>query len=80
MMAGLISESSSNDDSGTPLVNKIPVLGGLFESNSKSNDRTELIMLITPRVIDTLDNWDSVISDFQEGLRFMNMQTSDQDL
>lgn len=76
MMAGLISESNSNDDSGAPLVNKIPILGGLFESNAKSNDRTELIMLITPRVIDTLDNWDSVISDFQEGLRFMNMQTS----
>ncbi|MDA9592795.1 hypothetical protein N9R68_02020 [Porticoccaceae bacterium] len=78
MMAGLISESSSNSDKGAPLLNRIPLLGGLFESNSKSTDRTELIMLITPRVIATLDNWDAVMSDFQEGLRSMNMDDSAQ--
>jgi general secretion pathway protein D len=78
MMAGLISESSSSGDKGAPLLNKIPLLGGLFESNAKSTDRTELIMLITPRVIASLDNWDAVISDFREGLRFMSMDDVDQ--
>ena len=78
MMAGLISESSSKGDKGAPLFNKIPLLGGLFESNAKSTDRTELIMLITPRVIASLDSWDAVISDFREGLRFMSMDDVDQ--
>jgi general secretion pathway protein D len=78
MMAGLISESSSSGDKGAPLLNKIPLLGGLFESNAKSTDRTELIMLITPRVIASLDNWDAVMSDFREGLRFMSMDDVDQ--
>jgi general secretion pathway protein D len=60
------------------LLNKIPLLGGLFESNAKSTDRTELVMLITPRVIASLDSWDAVISDFREGLRFMSLDDVDQ--
>ena len=37
--------------SGLPLLDRIPVLGGLFGSRSYSKERTELIMFITPHVI-----------------------------
>jgi general secretion pathway protein D len=36
---------------GVPLLNRIPVLGSLFGSKSVSKGRTELVILITPRVI-----------------------------
>lgn len=69
MMAGLISETTSSGGSGTPGLSKIPFLGGLFKSTGKSTSRTELIMLITPRVIESLESWESVITDFRDGLR-----------
>jgi general secretion pathway protein D len=68
MMAGLISETTSSSGSGTPGLSKIPFLGGLFKSSGKSTSRTELIMLITPRVIESLESWESVITDFRDGL------------
>lgn len=50
VMGGLISERSTNDMSGLPLLSSIPVLGGLFGKQSRTGTRTELILLITPRV------------------------------
>ena len=75
MMAGLISENSSVGGSGTPLLSKIPFIGNLFKSSSNGSDRTELIMLITPTVIDSLDQWETVLDQFQEGLRQIDYQS-----
>jgi general secretion pathway protein D len=75
MMAGLISENSSVGGSGTPLLSKVPLIGNLFKSSSNGSDRTELIMLITPTVIDSLDQWEAVLDQFQEGLRQIDYQS-----
>lgn len=50
VMGGLISERSNNGSTGLPLLSEIPILGGLFGKQSRSSERTELILLITPRV------------------------------
>jgi type II secretory pathway component GspD/PulD (secretin) len=41
----------SDDRNGIPFFNRIPVLGYLFGNTTKVNNRTELIILLTPRVI-----------------------------
>lgn len=74
MMAGLISESGSNGGSGTPGISKLPLLGNLFKASSDSSDRTELVMLITPRIIEDLDQWDGVMDDFRGGLRYLDLK------
>jgi len=51
VMAGLIRQDSSNDTSGLPGLAKVPVLGGLFGTQSQTGVRTELVVLITPKVI-----------------------------
>jgi len=51
VMGGLIRENKSKGSFGVPILNKIPIIGGLFGSKNKSTDRTELIVLITPTVI-----------------------------
>lgn len=51
MLGGLITENTSNTESGVPLLSKIPLLGALFGATEKSNRRTELVVLITPRVV-----------------------------
>jgi len=52
LLGGLMSTNSSNSDTGVPYLKDIPVIGSLFKSNNRSNDKTELIILITPYVID----------------------------
>ena len=51
MLGGLISDNTTNSDSGVPLLKDIPGLGALFKSQSRSKGRTELVMLITPYIL-----------------------------
>jgi general secretion pathway protein D len=51
LLGGLIEQAEGNTDTGIPGLNRIPVLGRLFGSTNRSRNRTELIVLITPRVI-----------------------------
>ncbi|MFK5855708.1 MAG: type II secretion system protein GspD, partial [Bacteroidota bacterium] len=52
VMGGLITVNNGRSSAGVPILNKIPLIGNLFGSKSKSSDRTELIVLLTPTVID----------------------------
>jgi general secretion pathway protein D len=51
VLAGLIREEKGRGSEGLPLLSRIPVLGGLFGTESHTDNRTELIILITPRVL-----------------------------
>jgi len=53
VLGGLISENKTYNKTGIPLLNQIPVIGGLFGSTEKTITKTELVILITPRVIRT---------------------------
>ena len=55
MLGGLIQDNQNDTKTGLPLINKIPLLRDLFGSTSKTRHRTELIVLITPRVISSVD-------------------------
>jgi len=52
LLGGMIQENFSRGNSGIPYLKDIPILGNLFKSGSHSVDRTELIVLITPYIID----------------------------
>ncbi|WIG54506.1 MAG: General secretion pathway protein D [Rhodanobacteraceae bacterium] len=51
LLGGLIQQTDSVQDNGVPFLNRIPVLGRLFGTTDRNRDRTELIVLITPRII-----------------------------
>jgi general secretion pathway protein D len=56
ILAGLIKEEKNKSTEGLPLLAQIPLIGGLFGTQSWGDNRTELIILITPRVLtDTQD-------------------------
>jgi len=50
-MAGLIRDKDEQSNSGIPVLKEIPLLGGLFSSQGNLRERTELLVLITPRVV-----------------------------
>ena len=53
VMGGLINEAKKNTSQGLPLLSRIPILGGLFGEQTLDNNRTELVVFITPRMIET---------------------------
>ena len=53
VMGGLIGEARANKTEGLPLLSRIPLLGALFGGQELTNDRTELVLFITPRVIES---------------------------
>jgi general secretion pathway protein D len=52
LLGGLMSTSDTKSDSGVPYLKDIPVLGQLFGTKSDQIQKTELIILITPYIID----------------------------
>lgn len=66
VIGGLISENASKGRSGIPLLNKIPVLGHLFGSSTNDNSRTELIILLTPRVVRNQSDAANVTSQYMQ--------------
>ena len=51
VLGGLIREDNNTGSQGIPLLSKIPVLGVLFGTQSLIKKRTELVLIITPRII-----------------------------
>ena len=54
-IAGLLDNTSQNDAAAIPILSKLPIIGHLFKSNSTRADQTELMVLITPRLVRALD-------------------------
>ncbi|HEU5193881.1 MAG TPA: type II secretion system secretin GspD, partial [Methylomirabilota bacterium] len=53
VLGGLIQDRVSNSDAGIPFLKNMPVLGWLFKSKDRQIQKTELLLLITPRVVGT---------------------------
>ena len=53
-IGGLIKNSSTTNIKAVPVLGEVPVLGALFRSNDFQNDRTELVFVITPRLVKPL--------------------------
>jgi type IV pilus assembly protein PilQ len=52
VIGGIYVENDLNSESGTPFLKDIPLLGHLFKSRNKSNTRSELLIFITPRIVE----------------------------
>ena len=53
VLGGLIRDNTASGKSGLPGLQDIPLFGALFGANTKSVNRTELLVVITPRVVRT---------------------------
>jgi pilus assembly protein CpaC len=54
-IAGLLDNLSQQDSAGIPVMSKLPIIGPLFKSTAKRAEQTELMVLITPRLVRALD-------------------------
>jgi len=68
MLGGLISENKNTSATSIPLLGDIPILGHLFRTDSEETDKTELVILVTPKIIHNLEDWQRVKDSFIKGL------------
>ena len=69
VLGGLIRDNTTTGKSGLPLLQDIPLLGNLFGTNSKNTARTELIVVITPRVVRSDQDVREVSQELRERMR-----------
>ena len=68
VLGGLIQETASNAESGIPLIRRIPLVGRLFGETKEEQRRTELLVLITPRVVGDRDEARRITEEFRQKL------------
>jgi general secretion pathway protein D len=79
MMGGLINKDNSITQSKIPLLGDIPLLGWAFKYESHKNDRTELLVMITPYVIESDTVLDQYIKKFQEKMQGLRQEIKGKD-
>jgi len=68
-IAGIIRDSKSFTRSGVPFLSDIPVLGAIFGHSGRTADRAELIVMITPRVVRTVEKFEEITQELRDSLR-----------
>jgi general secretion pathway protein D len=66
VIGGLIDESSTRNDTKVPVLGDIPILGWLFRKRSETNEKTNLYIFLTPRVIKSPLEAREILKDKQE--------------
>ena len=51
VIGGLIANEKSSNDSKIPMLGDIPMLGQLFKFSAKSNQKNELLIFLTPHIV-----------------------------
>ncbi len=69
VLGGLIQDTETKAESGIPILHRIPLLGKLFGQTRDEMRRTELLIMITPRVIRNRNEAKEVTEEFKRKLR-----------
>ena len=68
-LGGFIRENTDYDQSRVPIIGRVPVVGALFGSTTKGHTRTELIVLITPHVLESKIEADNATDELKTKLK-----------
>lgn len=56
-LGGLIQNTTQNQESKVPILGDIPIIGWLFKNRSKNQNDTDLLILITPQIIEPIPQY-----------------------
>ncbi|MFA5644994.1 MAG: hypothetical protein WDA18_01375 [Candidatus Ratteibacteria bacterium] len=56
VIGGMIQEQKSLSTTGVPFIQRIPLLGALFRKPSLANNKSEMLLFITPRIVSTFED------------------------
>jgi general secretion pathway protein D len=67
VLAGLINDTQNSSSNRIPGLGDVPVVGRLFGSQSDTNNQSEIVLSITPRILRPAVRPDAVDSEFDSG-------------
>jgi general secretion pathway protein D len=76
LLAGLIRDNERYTLRGVPGLSDIPVLGRLFASNERESQQTDIVLMLTPRIIRVLDLTEEDLRPFLAGRGSAGAQTT----
>lgn len=68
VIGGIIKENQERTANAVPLLSRIPVLGELFKSRTRSNQKSELMVFLTPHILRTEESINKVYNDARDKL------------
>lgn len=68
MLGGLISRNQTKKHTKVPFFGSLPLIGNLFSGETEAGDKTELVIFVTPKVIESSDQWQNIKAKFGAGL------------
>jgi general secretion pathway protein D len=74
VLGGLIQNERSNSNQGVPGLYDLPFAGPLFGQRSRGSRRTELVVVLTPKVIASDQDAEAVTRDFRDKVRGLQMK------
>jgi len=72
IMGGLIRDTKQVGSEGIPWLAKIPVLGGLFGQQEIKDQRSELVLFVTPRVVENQQDMRGLIDDLRRRMEYLD--------
>lgn len=76
ILGGLISENTDVVESKVPYLGDLPWIGALFRANNDSSTKTELVVMVTPRIIESSEEWRDIKASFSEQMNHLDMNHS----
>lgn len=73
MLGGFMSENTEKSNTKVPLLGDLPVLGYLFRGETDATTKTELVILITPKVLDSTTQWQSISDKLSEQMSLLRL-------
>ena len=73
VLGGLIRENAANQEDGVPWLHKAPIIGPLFGTTEKTRDRTELLIILTPRALYNDAELREVSTDMRNQIRNLDL-------
>jgi general secretion pathway protein D len=78
ILGGLIREDIQRGSAGFPGLRRVPLLGPLFGSETSRKRRTELIVLITPHILNTLEEGARITREVEDRIHLQELYRSGQ--
>lgn len=72
LMAGYIRDGISKANNGIPFLKDLPAIGRLFRADDNSNQKREMILMITPYIVDTDQEASDVTQAFKNRLNWLD--------
>jgi general secretion pathway protein D len=80
VIGGLIGNTKSSNESKVPFLGDIPVLGNLFKEKTKSDDKQELLIFLTPHIVEAPSQLAMMSSTETQKSELMTNSVSEQEL